>query len=272
MTTHTLPLHTTDSQNEDTKSSSWFSFETSLYCFITVAIAAYTCACVIAAPIMHLTVSDCYRQYTVEHMKDMSFKQDKERMIDIVDMVDCLYYNKPVVLLGLNVLEGTFVRHIIFAAIFGALIGWERQQSTRDAGAFKGVAGVRTMLLICVGSCVFTLCSIWGFSDGPPILQFTGGGMVKNKWDTSRVAAQIVSGVGFLGGGVLIKDGATVKGLTTAASIWAAAAVGMCVAADNTVIGFMLTCIIMWVARTNRGFSFRSMAATAASKVATQRG
>lgn len=97
----------------------------------------------------------------------------------------------------------------------GVLIGYER----RLAGK---AAGIRTMALVSLGACIFTLCSVYGFQ---------GGNM---QWDASRVAAAIPSGVGFLGAGVIWKGAGkeeksemTVRGLTTACSIWLAAAVGV---------------------------------------------
>jgi putative Mg2+ transporter-C (MgtC) family protein len=93
---------------------------------------------------------------------------------------------------------------LLLAAICSGLIGYERAVALRTAG-------LRTHVLVGVGAAVFTLVSIDGFG-GP---------------DPSRVAAQIVSGVGFLGAGAIFKDGQFVRGLTTAAGLWIAASVGM---------------------------------------------
>ncbi len=95
---------------------------------------------------------------------------------------------------------------LVVAAILGALVGLERE-------IHEHPAGMRTHLLVSLGSAAFTVLSIEAF--GAP-----GG-------DPGRIAAQIVSGIGFLGAGAILKEGATIRGLTTAASLWAVAAVGM---------------------------------------------
>src|SRR5262245_178275 len=95
---------------------------------------------------------------------------------------------------------------LLVAAALGALVGLERE--IRDPPA-----GMRTHLLVCLGSAGFTVLSIAAFPAPGS--------------DPARVAAQIVTGVGFLGAGAILKEGATIRGLTTAASLWAVAAVGM---------------------------------------------
>lgn len=110
--------------------------------------------------------------------------------------------------------ECSFGRRIVIAALLGGLIGWERRSADRPAG-------IRTMSLVSLGACLFSICSAFAFIEGPM------------NWDGSRVAAAIPSGVGFLGAGIIWKqvnkdgDGHTVSGLTTAASIWLSAAVGI---------------------------------------------
>ena len=79
-------------------------------------------------------------------------------------------------------------------------------------------------MLLTIGACLFTLISAYGFSGGIGT-------------DPSRLAAQIVTGIGFLGGGAIVRHGLTVKGLTTAASIWATASVGVAVGAGSYVLG-----------------------------------
>lgn len=88
---------------------------------------------------------------------------------------------------------------------FGAVIGFERQYRAR-------MAGLRTNALVAAGATLFVLLSAHGFHDGAA--------------DPTRVAAQIVSGIGFLGAGVIIRDGLNVRGLNTAATLWCSAAVG----------------------------------------------
>lgn len=95
---------------------------------------------------------------------------------------------------------------LVLAVIFGSIIGLERELHNHPAG-------FRTHILVCIGSTLFTLVSISSF----------GGD------DSSRVAAQIVSGIGFLGAGTILREGATIRGLTTAASLWSVAGVGMAI-------------------------------------------
>ena len=113
------------------------------------------------------------------------------------------------------------------AAGLGGLIGLEREMRDREAG-------FRTHLLVCVGSALFTELSIYGFPSEPgqPV-------------DPTRIAAQIVTGIGFLGGGAILKEGLTVRGLTTAASLWAVAAVGMAAGAGNWFLAVASTAIVL---------------------------
>jgi putative Mg2+ transporter-C (MgtC) family protein len=97
--------------------------------------------------------------------------------------------------------------HIVVAVILGGLIGLERELRDKPAG-------FRTIVLICVGACVFTIVS--RIAGGP-------------DHETTRIAAQIVTGIGFLGAGAILRDRASIVGLTTAATIWAVAAIGMAV-------------------------------------------
>jgi putative Mg2+ transporter-C (MgtC) family protein len=108
---------------------------------------------------------------------------------------------------------------LVLAAILGALIGGEREIHGHPAG-------IRTHMLVALGSGLFTVLSIHGFGQGPGV-----------PIDPTRIAAQIVSGIGFLGAGAILKDGIVIRGLTTAASLWATAAVGMAAGAGEYVIG-----------------------------------
>src|SRR5215216_8119110 len=105
---------------------------------------------------------------------------------------------------------------LLLAAVLGGAIGAERELNDQ-------AAGLRTHMLLTIGACLFTLVSAYGFGAGPR--------------DPSRLAAQIVTGIGFLGGGAIVRHGLTVKGLTTAASIWATASVGVAVGAGDYVLG-----------------------------------
>lgn len=102
-----------------------------------------------------------------------------------------------------------FVLRILVAGILGACIGFERKNRNK-------MAGVRTHAIVALGAALMMVVSKYGFSD---IVEY----------DASRVAAQIVSGVGFLGAGIIfVRNSSSVSGLTTAAGIWATAGVGMC--------------------------------------------
>lgn len=103
---------------------------------------------------------------------------------------------------------------LLAAAALGAAIGAEREFADQPAG-------FRTHMLVGVGSALFAVVSAFGFQA---IVQDGGGTL--SRVDPSRVAAQIVVGVGFLGGGAIIKSGGSIRGLTTAASLWVTAAIG----------------------------------------------
>ena len=104
------------------------------------------------------------------------------------------------------------IGRLLAAAFLGSLIGFERER-------LVWAAGMRTHMLVCVGSCLIMIVSAFGFSDvlGRPNVTL----------DPSRIAAQVVSGIGFLGAGTILMRGEVVKGLTTAASLWAVAAIGL---------------------------------------------
>jgi putative Mg2+ transporter-C (MgtC) family protein len=96
----------------------------------------------------------------------------------------------------------------------GAMVGFERELRDREAG-------IRTHLLVSLGSALFTIISAYGFHE----FLANGGSVVRT--DPSRIAAQIVTGIGFLGAGAIIREGLSVRGLTTAATLWVVAAIGM---------------------------------------------
>lgn len=103
---------------------------------------------------------------------------------------------------------------LLLAALLGSVVGLERER-------LEEVAGLRTHMLVAVGAAIFMLVSAFGFND---IL-----GQPNVVLDPSRVAAQVVSGIGFLGAGTIIMRRTIVHGLTTAASLWAVAAIGLAV-------------------------------------------
>jgi len=98
---------------------------------------------------------------------------------------------------------------IVVAAGLGGLVGLERELDEK-------AAGLRTHMLVAVGSALFTLVGAYGFEDFPA-----------RSVDPTRVAAQVVTGIGFLGAGIIFRQGFNVRGLTTAASLWLVAAIGM---------------------------------------------
>jgi putative Mg2+ transporter-C (MgtC) family protein len=118
------------------------------------------------------------------------------------------------------------ILRMLVAAVLGGAIGIEREWSNH-------AAGFRTHILVCLGSATIMLLSIYGFSD------FVNETNV--RVDPSRLAAQVVSGIGFLGAGAIIRNGNVVKGLTTAASIWVVAAIGLCTGAGFFTGAFVCT-------------------------------
>jgi len=101
---------------------------------------------------------------------------------------------------------------LIIAALLGSLVGLERER-------LDWAAGLRDHMLVCIGAALFMIVSSYGFAD-----VLTSPSVVL---DPSRIAAQVVSGIGFLGAGTILVRGEIIKGLTTAASLWATAAVGL---------------------------------------------
>ena len=103
---------------------------------------------------------------------------------------------------------------LIVAAVLGGAVGLEREWREREAG-------FRTHLLVSVGSALFTIVSAYGFRE------FLTSGDNVIRADPTRIAAQIVTGIGFLGAGAIIRQGLSVRGLTTAATLWLVAAIGL---------------------------------------------
>jgi len=119
---------------------------------------------------------------------------------------------------------------VLLAALLGGLIGLERQ--------WRGnAAGLRTHILVCLGSTVITLCSV----------EIGHGVRGNNVGDPGHIAAQIVSGVGFLGAGAIMRDGMNVHGITTAASVWATAGIGIALGASPHMgeLGVVATLVVL---------------------------
>jgi len=114
--------------------------------------------------------------------------------------------------------ELTFLLRLILAFILGAVIGYERERVDKPAG-------LRTHILVSLGSCLFTILSFAAFPGGDP----------------SRVASYIVAGIGFIGAGTIIQTRERVVGITTAASLWVAASIGMAVGAGFYLIAAVTT-------------------------------
>ncbi len=121
---------------------------------------------------------------------------------------------------------------VLIAAALGVILGLERQFSNKDAG-------LRTYALVASGSALFTVLSIEGFDAA----------------DTSRVAAQIVTGIGFLGAGLIFRRGVNVQGLTTAAGLWSVAAIGMAAGTGLWGLAIVVTVIVLFVLKVSDHFS-----------------
>jgi putative Mg2+ transporter-C (MgtC) family protein len=128
---------------------------------------------------------------------------------------------------------------VVLAGILGGAIGAEREIREREAG-------LRTHMLVAVGSALFTLVSAYGWSD----FQFSQRSGI--TYDPTRIAAQIVTGIGFLGAGAIIRQGLSVRGLTTAASLWVVAAIGIASGAgyySAALITTILVLVSLWPLR-----------------------
>jgi len=128
--------------------------------------------------------------------------------------------------------EAELVARLCLAALLGGAIGFERER-------LSWAAGLRTHMLVCVSSCLLMIVSAYGFND---VL-----GRDHVALDPSRVAAQVVSGIGFLGAGSILLRGDVVRGLTTAASLWSVAAVGLAVGGGLYVASVTSTLIILFI-------------------------
>ena len=109
----------------------------------------------------------------------------------------------------IDIYSTEFIIRICIAALLGGVLGFEREIHGRPAG-------LRTHFLVSMGAAVFMMLSPYVAKMEPEIIG-----------DPGRIAAQIVSGIGFLGAGAIVKEGVSIRGLTTAASLWVAAAIGM---------------------------------------------
>ncbi|HRB55732.1 MAG TPA: MgtC/SapB family protein, partial [Ferruginibacter sp.] len=115
------------------------------------------------------------------------------------------------------------IGQVVFAFVIGAIIGIEREFRSKPAG-------FRTMILICVGSCLFTILS-----------------KESDSGSADRIASNIVTGIGFIGAGVIFKEGISINGITTAALIWVTAALGMAIGFHNYPLTIVVAAIVVIV-------------------------
>lgn len=124
---------------------------------------------------------------------------------------------------------------LLASMLMGGLIGWERERSSH-------AAGLRTHILVCVGSTLIMMLSVYGFAE-----------FVKEpnvRLDPARLATAVISGIGFLGAGTILFTGKAITGLTTAASLWVVAAIGLAIGAGFYFAAFVCTLIVLlnlWV-------------------------
>lgn len=126
--------------------------------------------------------------------------------------------------------EVTMVLRLILAAALGAIVGYQRERAEKPAG-------LRTHILVAVGAALFTVVSVSGFGPGG---------------DPARIAAQIVTGIGFLGAGTILRANGHVRGLTTAASIWAVASIGVAVGVGMYLMSLAASLIVVAVLQLGR--------------------
>jgi putative Mg2+ transporter-C (MgtC) family protein len=126
------------------------------------------------------------------------------------------------------------VIRLLLSVLLGGLVGFERERKNH-------AAGLRTHTLVCLGSCLLMILSMYGFAD------FADEPNV--RLDPARLAAQVITGVGFLGAGTILFTGKSITGLTTAASVWVVMAVGLSVGAGfylPAVISAVMVLLILW--------------------------
>ena len=130
-----------------------------------------------------------------------------------------------------------FLLRIVTAGVCGAAIGTERNQRLKDAG-------IRTHCIIACTAAAFMIISKYGFAD---MTQAADTMLGSRGADTARIAAQVVSGISFLGAGTIFKNGNVIMGLTTAAGIWATAAIGLAVGSGMYIVGIFTTVLVLGI-------------------------
>ena len=142
-----------------------------------------------------------------------------------------------------QIADADILIRILFSIVLGSIIGLERELTNK-------AAGLRTQILVCLGSCLFTILSIYGFSTAVTLYPLG---------DPSRVAAQIITGIGFIGAGTVLRQGLTVTGLTTASTLWIVAAIGMACGCGQISIAVVTTLISVGVLVLIRFFELKLM-------------
>ncbi len=142
-----------------------------------------------------------------------------------------LFLNKVTIIQELE-----FFLRIVVASLCGAMIGFERTRRFKEAG-------IRTHILVAAASTLMMIVSKYGFAD----LQTATGGYFAGTSgaDASRIASQVITGISFLGAGVIFKLGSSVRGLTTAAGIWATSGIGIAIGAGMYFEGIFVTALII---------------------------
>jgi putative Mg2+ transporter-C (MgtC) family protein len=129
-------------------------------------------------------------------------------------------------------LEYELILRVVLSAILGGLIGLEREYRSKEAG-------FRTHYLVALGAALFMIVSAYGFAD----VQMTDA----HRWDVSRIAAQVVSGIGFIGAGTIIfrKSENILSGLTTASGLWVVAAIGLACGGGMYTLAIVSTILVL---------------------------
>ena len=129
-------------------------------------------------------------------------------------------------------MTGEFILRIFVAAMLGGAIGLEREYRAKEAG-------LRTHFLVALGSALFMIVSAYGF-DGIKLGE-------EQRWDIARIAAQVVTGIGFIGAGTIIfnKSENVIRGLTTAAGVWVTAAIGLACGGGMYILAIASTILVL---------------------------
>jgi putative Mg2+ transporter-C (MgtC) family protein len=156
----------------------------------------------------------------------------------------CTHRGVYKILTGVNDLDWLFHTYyddfvilfrLLFAFVVGAIMGLERERYYQFDHKIK-TAGFRTYSLVCLGSCIFGLASIYGFPT------------IGSTHDPGRIAAQVVTGIGFIGAGTIMKSNEGIRGLTTAAGMWVASSIGLMISSGlyvPSIIAALLAYVIL---------------------------